>query len=102
MRRHPERCPMHGCNSFLVKKAGREVLVSLDQRPALRRLAYSGGTRGKNVERALRHRTRQPLRLVKHGHDEVTAQLKDLLSHSHEILWPIERFSCSPLGNGIR
>ncbi len=41
-----------------LQEGCREILVSLDHRPALRRLADGGGTRGKNVERAFRHRTR--------------------------------------------
>src|SRR6185437_11119663 len=63
-------------DAFLIQKLGDEVLVRSDHLAGRRRSADRAGAGRIDIERALRLRALQVLRLAEHRHDEVAPLLE--------------------------
>src|SRR5262249_13953020 len=88
-RAYSERRPLHHRDAFSVQKLSDEILVGLDGVARRGSLAHGAGAGRIDVERALRLRTLDALRLVEHGNAEVAAFLEDLVVLRDEVLRPV-------------
>src|SRR6266851_8026746 len=92
-----ERRSLHHRDAFRFQELGDEILVGLERLAGRRLLADRAGAGRKHVERALRLRADDALRVVEHGDAEVAPLLEDPVVLRDEVLRPVERLDRGPL-----
>src|ERR1043166_9530043 len=94
-----ERRALHHRAALGVQQLGHEVLVSRKRLARRRGPADRAGAGWIDIERALRPRAFEALRLVEHRDAEVAPLLEDRIVLRDEILRPVERLDGGPLRN---